>query len=83
MTNKLTVFQRNLKAQRERLVLLGYTWEDMAIKAQRCNSWLRNQVSGIAPDPEFAIQLSVMSKLATIKTAKKVATRKTKKKPKI
>jgi len=70
MTNKLTVFQRNLKAQRERLKKLGYTWEDMSIRARRSNSWLRNQVRGIIPNPERAIQVSVLGKLSTIKKAK-------------
>ena len=70
MTNKLTVFQRKLKAQRDRLKDMGYTWDDMAAKAQRSSSWLRNQVSGIIPNPERVIQVSVLSKLSAIKKVK-------------
>ena len=70
MANKLTVFQRNLKAQRERLKKLGYTWEDMGEATQHSSSWLRNQVSGINLNPKRAIQASVLKILSEIKEPK-------------
>jgi len=70
MTNKLTVFQEKLRAQRYRLEVLGYTWDDMAKRTEQSSSWLRNQVSGIIPNPKRAIQASVLKILSEIKEPK-------------